>query len=65
MPRALTQMGLEKVLATSKKTQVAASEYSGSRLQDSDWRRPKDSDKVQAVINGISRLLVSGMINQQ
>ncbi|CAN7115064.1 unnamed protein product [Brassica rapa subsp. narinosa] len=65
VPRALTQMGLEKVLATSKKTQVAASEYSGSRLQDSDWRRPKDSDKVQAVINGISRLLVSGMINQQ
>ncbi|KAG5403879.1 hypothetical protein IGI04_009998 [Brassica rapa subsp. trilocularis] len=65
VPRALTQMDLEKVLATSKKAQVAASEYSGSRLQDSSWRRPKDSDKVQAVINGISRLLVSGMINQQ
>ncbi|WZY81358.1 hypothetical protein YC2023_027742 [Brassica napus] len=65
VPRALTQMDLEKVLATSKKTQVAASEYSGSRLQDSGWRRPKDSDNVQAVINGISRLLVSGMINQQ
>nr|VDC88099.1 unnamed protein product [Brassica oleracea] len=65
VPRALTQMDLEKVLATSKKTQVAASEYSDSRLQGSVWRRPKDSDEVQAVINGISRLLVSGMINQQ
>lgn len=53
------------MLATSKKTQVAASEYSDSRLQGSVWRRPKDSDEVQAVINGISRLLVSGMINQQ
>ncbi|KAL0785235.1 hypothetical protein Bca101_001481 [Brassica carinata] len=65
VPRALTQMDLEKVLATSKKTKVAASEYSDSRLQGSVWRKPKDSDKVQAVINGISRLLVSGMINQQ
>ncbi|CAH8389410.1 unnamed protein product [Eruca vesicaria subsp. sativa] len=33
--RALTQMDLETVLATSKKTQVAASEYSGSRLHSS------------------------------
>ncbi|KAJ4907576.1 P-loop containing nucleoside triphosphate hydrolases superfamily protein [Raphanus sativus] len=57
-PRALTQMDLEKVLATSKKTQIAASEYSGSR---SVWRRPRDSDEVQAVINDISKLLVSGM----
>ncbi|XP_010442921.1 PREDICTED: ATPase family AAA domain-containing protein 1-like [Camelina sativa] len=48
-PRPLTQLDLEKAFATSKKTQVAASEYTG-------FRRPTDADEVQAAINGISKL---------
>jgi len=59
-PRPLTQKDLEKVLATSKKTQVAASEYSGF---SSVSRSPRDRDEVQAAINGISKL--SRIINSQ
>ncbi|CAN7066603.1 unnamed protein product [Brassica rapa subsp. trilocularis] len=56
VPRPLTQFDLEKVLGTSKKTQVAASEYSGSSSHASVWRSPRDSEEVQAAINGISKL---------
>lgn len=58
----MTQKDLEKVLATSKKTQVAASEYSGF---SSVSRSPRDRDEVQAAINGISKLFVSRIINSQ
>ncbi|KFK26979.1 hypothetical protein AALP_AA8G318300 [Arabis alpina] len=64
-PRPLTQLDLEKVLATSKKTQIAASEYSSLSSQSSAWRSPRDSDEVQAAINGISKLFASQMINVQ
>ena len=41
VPRPLSQLDLEKVLATSKKTQVAAGEYCGLR-----WSR--EPDEVEA-----------------
>ncbi|KAF2553466.1 hypothetical protein F2Q68_00037498 [Brassica cretica] len=58
VPRPLSQLDLEKVLATSKKTQVAAGEYSGLRVS-------REPDEVQAAISGISKLLVSQFINLQ
>ncbi|WZY85799.1 hypothetical protein YC2023_032183 [Brassica napus] len=58
VPRPLSQLDLEKVLATSKKTQVAAGEYSGLRVS-------REPDEVQAAISGISKLLVSQFINIQ
>ncbi|KAG2281612.1 hypothetical protein Bca52824_052832 [Brassica carinata] len=54
----LSQLDLEKVLATSKKTQAAAGEYCGLR-----WSR--EPDEVEAAISGISKLLVSQFINLQ
>ncbi|KAG7537780.1 P-loop containing nucleoside triphosphate hydrolase [Arabidopsis suecica] len=65
VPRPLTQQDLEKVLATSKKTQVAASEYTGLSSQSSLWRSPSNADEVQAAINGISKLFVSRLRNIQ
>lgn len=65
VPRPLTQFDLEKVLATSKKTQVAASEYSGSSSHASVWRSPRDSEEVQAAINGISKLFTPRIVNHQ
>ncbi|XP_010445896.1 PREDICTED: ATPase family AAA domain-containing protein 1-like isoform X2 [Camelina sativa] len=64
-PRPLTQLDLEKVLATSKKTQVAASEYSGLNSQSSVLRSQADPDEVQAFIKGISKLFVSRNRNIQ
>ncbi|CAA0409562.1 unnamed protein product [Arabidopsis thaliana] len=65
VPRPLTQLDLEKVLATSKKTQVAASEYTGLSSQSSVWGSPSNADEVQAAINGISKLFVSQLRNIQ
>ncbi|WZZ42097.1 hypothetical protein YC2023_038356 [Brassica napus] len=56
IPRPLSQLDLEKVLATAKKTQVAAGEYCGLR-----WSR--EPDEVEAAISGFSKLLVSQFIN--
>ncbi|KAH0885179.1 hypothetical protein HID58_061275 [Brassica napus] len=50
VPRPMSQLDLEKVLATSKKTQVAASEYCGLR-----WSR--EPNEMEAAISGISKLL--------
>lgn len=50
------ELDLEKALATSKKTKVAASEY--SRLSS----RHADSDSA---INEISKLVVSHILNLQ
>lgn len=55
-PRPLLELDLEKALATSKKTKVAASEY--SRLSS----RHADSDSA---INEISKLVVSHILNLQ
>ncbi|KAG2287182.1 hypothetical protein Bca52824_046786 [Brassica carinata] len=58
VPRPISQLDLEKVLATSKKTQVAAGEYCGLR-----WSR--EPNEMEAAISGISKLLVSRFINLQ
>ncbi|KAL1203094.1 ATPase family AAA domain-containing protein FIGL1 [Cardamine amara subsp. amara] len=61
-PRPISQMDLEKVLATSKKTQVAAGEYSMLSSQSSAWRGgSREPDEVQAAM----KLLVSQFINLQ
>ncbi|MCD7452246.1 hypothetical protein HAX54_016011 [Datura stramonium] len=61
--RPLSELDLEKVLATSKKTKVAASEYSrlSSRLANAD----SDSYPVHAAINEISKLVASQILNMQ
>ena len=67
-PRPLSQLDLEKALATSKKTKVAASEYSGFSLQSpSRWTVPGESgdSQFQAAIHEVSKLVVSHMINLQ
>lgn len=66
-PRPLSQFDLEKVLATSRKTRVAASEYTSLNSQSSGWSRNRDSDdyQVQAAIGELSRLVVSQIMNIQ
>ncbi|GKU89026.1 hypothetical protein SLEP1_g3221 [Rubroshorea leprosula] len=65
-PRPLFQSDLEKVLATSTKTGVAANEYRGLSSQLSEWaRRESDDYQVQAAINELSRLVVSQIVNLQ
>ncbi|KAL9312837.1 hypothetical protein ACSQ67_018289 [Phaseolus vulgaris] len=67
-PRPLSQLDLEKALATSQKTKVAASEYAGFSLQSpSRWSVPGESgdSQIQAAINEFSKLVVSHMINLQ
>ncbi|GMN44343.1 hypothetical protein TIFTF001_013544 [Ficus carica] len=67
-PRPLYQTDLEKVLITSRKTKVAASEYSGlSGQSSSGWPRNSDSGDypVQAAINELSKLVVSHVLNLQ
>ncbi|XP_010555747.1 PREDICTED: ATPase family AAA domain-containing protein 1-B-like [Tarenaya hassleriana] len=65
IPRPLSQLDLQKALGSSKKTQVAAGEYSGFSSQASVWRSQRDPDDVQAAISGLSKLLVSQIINLQ
>ncbi|KAK1441510.1 hypothetical protein QVD17_07459 [Tagetes erecta] len=66
LPRALSQADLEKVLKTSKKTQVAAREFS-SQSEPEVWSVPRetldDDYQVQAAINEISKIVVSQIIN--
>ncbi|RZC73839.1 hypothetical protein C5167_049324 [Papaver somniferum] len=57
-PRPLSQADLEKVLATSRKTRVAAGEYGRS------WTREQDDDyQVQDAISGLSKLVLSQIMN--
>ncbi|KAM3319739.1 hypothetical protein P3S67_006939 [Capsicum chacoense] len=58
-PRPLSELDLEKVLATSKKTKVAAREYSRLSSRHSD----SDSSPVQVSINQLSKLVVSRILN--
>lgn len=63
-PRPLSQSDLEKVLATSKKTGVAASEY--SRLSSLSGRTRTESDEVQdAISEVISKFVASQIVNLQ
>lgn len=65
-PRPVTQSDLEKVLATSIKTKVAASEYTGLS-QSVGWSRNREPAdyQVQAAINELSKLVVSQILNIQ
>ena len=67
VPRPLSQTDLEKVLATSRKTKVAASEYTGLRPQSSGWsgNREPDDYQVQSTISEISKLMLTQIMNLQ
>ncbi|CAL1366457.1 unnamed protein product [Linum trigynum] len=65
-PRPMTQADLEKVLATSKRTGVAAIEYNRSRSQSPVWPiQSSDDDHVHATISELSKLVVSQILNLQ
>ncbi|XP_057508570.1 uncharacterized protein LOC130791457 [Actinidia eriantha] len=66
-PRLLAQSDLETVLASSRKTRVAASEYSGLNSTSPGWSRNRESDdyQVQAAISELSKLVVSQILNIQ
>ncbi|PSS11892.1 ATPase family AAA domain-containing protein [Actinidia chinensis var. chinensis] len=67
-PRSLAQSDLETVLASSRKTRVAASEYSRLNSTSSPgWSRNRESDdyQVQAAISELSKLVVSQILNIQ
>ncbi|KAK4759089.1 hypothetical protein SAY87_020390 [Trapa incisa] len=65
-PRPLSQSDLEKVLATSKKTGIAAGEYSGL-TQSTSWQRSRDSGDilVPETIQELSKLVLCQMMNLQ
>ncbi|KAH9780268.1 AAA domain-containing protein [Citrus sinensis] len=65
-PRPLSRLDLEKVLTTSRKTRVAATEYT-LNSQSSGWSRNNESNdyQVQAAISELSRLVVSQIMNIQ
>ncbi|KAK2444521.1 P-loop containing nucleoside triphosphate hydrolase superfamily protein [Trifolium repens] len=62
-PRPLTQLDLEKALSTSRKTTVAANEY--SRMSQPSSSGDSGDYQVQAAINEFSKLMISRMINLQ
>ncbi|KAK4741763.1 hypothetical protein SAY87_025351 [Trapa incisa] len=65
-PRPLSQSDLVNVLAVTKKTRVAAGEYSSS-TQSRSWQGSRDSDDipVQATIQELSKLVFYQMMNLQ
>ncbi|KAI3783847.1 hypothetical protein L1987_42935 [Smallanthus sonchifolius] len=67
LPRPLSQADLEKVVVKSKKTRVAAREYSGLSSQSEVWSVPKetttDDYQVHAAINELSKIVVSQIMN--
>ncbi|KAM7499808.1 hypothetical protein LguiA_024222 [Lonicera macranthoides] len=67
-PRPLSQVDLEKVLATSRKAGAAASMYTGLSSQAlGGWSRHREGDdyQVQAAISELSKLVVSQILNIQ
>ncbi|XP_051121275.1 uncharacterized protein LOC127244811 [Andrographis paniculata] len=66
-PRSLSQSDLERVIATTTKTKVAANEYSRLSSQGLGWPRQREPDdyQVQAAINELSKLVVSQILNLQ
>ncbi|KAJ8534698.1 hypothetical protein K7X08_016426 [Anisodus acutangulus] len=66
-PRPLSNSDLENVIATSKKTQVAANEYNTVRSQFVGFSRQTETDDypVQAAISELSKLVVSQILNLQ
>ncbi|KAI7740710.1 hypothetical protein M8C21_023521 [Ambrosia artemisiifolia] len=67
LPRPLSQADLERVVVKSKKTKVAAREYSGLSSQSEIWSVPRetptDDYQVQAAINELSKIVVSQIMN--
>ncbi|KAL8233087.1 hypothetical protein R6Q57_002865 [Mikania cordata] len=67
LPRPLSQADLERVVVTSKKTRVAAREYTGLNSQSEVWSVPRetptDDYQVQAAINELSKIVVSQIMN--
>ena len=64
----MSQSDLEKVLATSTKTKVAASEYTGLSSNSSGWgegHREAGEYKDQSAISELSKLVVSRILNIQ
>ncbi|KAL6972150.1 hypothetical protein U1Q18_031838 [Sarracenia purpurea var. burkii] len=67
-PRPLLQSDLERVLLSSRKTKVAASEYTGLNSQSAGWSTNRESSEdyqVQAAISELSKLVVSQILNLQ
>ncbi|KAL0321586.1 UNVERIFIED_CONTAM: ATPase family AAA domain-containing protein 1 [Sesamum calycinum] len=66
-PRPLSQLDLETVIATTRKTNVAASEYSRLSSQTLGWSQHRESDdyQVQDAINELSKLVISQILNIQ
>ncbi|XP_014501810.1 ATPase family AAA domain-containing protein 1 [Vigna radiata var. radiata] len=67
-PRPLSQLDLEKALATSRKTTDAAIEYNGLSADTLRWarqREPGGDYQVQAAINELSKFVVSHMTSRQ
>ncbi|XP_061370217.1 uncharacterized protein LOC133312940 [Gastrolobium bilobum] len=66
-PRPLSQSDLERAFATSRKTKIAASEYSGSSTGTPRWTGNRESGdyEVQAAISELSKFVLSHMINRQ
>ncbi|KAJ9546230.1 hypothetical protein OSB04_025937 [Centaurea solstitialis] len=64
-PRPLSQADLEKVVVTSRKMKVAASEYGGLNSQPEVWSeaRETDDEQVQAAISELSKIVVSQFLN--
>ena len=51
-------------MLTTKKTRVAASEYSGlSSSQSEVWSVPRETDDYQAAISELSKIVVSQIMN--
>lgn len=64
-PRPLMQVDLERVLATSRKTRVAASEYSGLSSHAQPWlSRNNEEDQVKA-LSEFSKVLLSRILTLQ
>ncbi|KAJ8446249.1 hypothetical protein Cgig2_016020 [Carnegiea gigantea] len=66
-PRPLKQADLEKVISTSRKTKVAAHEYTRLMSQSSSWPMQREGGDypVQNAINELSKLVVSQILNLQ
>ncbi|KAF6136210.1 hypothetical protein GIB67_001619 [Kingdonia uniflora] len=62
-PRPMSQSDIEKVLVTSRKTRVAAREYSGlAASHSSEW---PGNDQVQNALSELSKIMFSRMTNYQ
>jgi len=63
----LKQADLEKVISTSKKTKMAAHEYTRLMSRSSSWPTQREGGDypVQNAINELSKLVVSQILNLQ